>query len=129
MTGLEQPGSPARRSGHRSSQRPQHQINGTVTARASSQSDTWFMNDSSQKIVVTGGAGFIGSHLIDRLLTDTRARIMVFDNLSTGRLANLAAQASNPRLDCVVGDVRDAKTVETLLRDTALVYHLAARWQ
>src|SRR3954454_15608470 len=129
MTGLEQPGSPARRSGHRSSQRPQHQLNGTGTARASSQSDTWFMNDSNQKIVVTGGAGFIGSHLVDRLLTNTRARIMVFDNLSTGRLGNLAAQISNSRLDYVVGDVRDAKTVESLLREAALVYHIAAKWQ
>jgi nucleoside-diphosphate-sugar epimerase len=91
--------------------------------------DTEFMNDSNQRIVVTGGAGFIGSHLVDRLLTDTEARVTVFDNLSTGRLANLAAHVSNPRLDCVVGDVRDAKTVETLIRDTALVYHIAAKWE
>src|SRR5205809_1040936 len=87
------------------------------------------MNDSKQKIVVTGGAGFIGSHLVDRLLTNTEARIIVFDNLSTGRLANLAAHVSNPRLDCVVGDVRDANTLDTVLRDTAVVYHIAANWQ
>lgn len=129
MTESEQPSSPARWSGDKSSRRPQHQLNGTVTASALSQFENWFMNDSNQKIVVTGGAGFIGSHLVDRLLTATRARVMVFDNLSTGRLKNLAAQVSNPRLDCVFGDVRDPRTVETLLRDAALVYHIAAKWR
>jgi UDP-glucose 4-epimerase len=87
------------------------------------------MFEPDQKIVVTGGAGFIGSHLVDRLLRDTPAQIVVLDNLSRGRLANLAAHRSNPRLECVVGDVRDAPTVLRWLRNTTLVYHIAAEWE
>ena len=108
--------------------RPQHHLNESLTDSGISRLDTWAMFEPGQKIVVTGGAGFIGSHLVDRLLRDTQARIVVLDNLSRGRLANLAAHASNPRLECVVSDVRDAESVLRLLQDTAIVYHIAAEW-
>jgi UDP-glucose 4-epimerase len=81
----------------------------------------------TEKIVVTGGAGFIGSHLVDRLLADSRADIVVFDNLSRGRLANLASHQAEPRIQLVQGDVRDRRAVAAALRGASVVYHLAAQ--
>ncbi|MCA1645639.1 MAG: GDP-mannose 4,6-dehydratase [Chloroflexi bacterium] len=64
-----------------------------------------------QRIVVTGRAGFIGSHLIGRLLHTRTADIVILDNLSRGRLANIAQHRANPRLQFIEGDVRDAAVV------------------
>jgi nucleoside-diphosphate-sugar epimerase len=85
------------------------------------------MSRSRDRVVVTGGAGFIGSHLVDRLLTDDCADVVVIDNLTRGRLANLARWQLDPRLDVVQGDVRDADTVDLLVRGADVVYHLAAQ--
>jgi UDP-glucose 4-epimerase len=74
-------------------------------------------------VLVTGGAGFIGSHLIDYYLERTEHRVLVLDNVSTGREGNLSA--SN-RLEFVEGDVRDADLIEGLVERSDLVYHLAA---
>ena len=74
-----------------------------------------------------GGAGFIGSHLVDRLVADTPAEIVVFDNLSRGRMENLAGHQAERRLRFVLGDVRDAGAVADALRGAGVVYHLAAR--
>ena len=74
-----------------------------------------------------GGAGFIGSHLVDRLLADTPAEIVVFDNLSRGRMQNLAGHQAARRLRFVLGDIRDAGAVADTLRGADLVYHLAAQ--
>jgi UDP-glucose 4-epimerase len=79
------------------------------------------------RALVTGGAGFIGSHLVDRLLTDGCDEVVVLDNLSRGRLSNLANWQADPRLDVVQGDVRDEAIVEELVRDADVVYHLAAQ--
>ncbi len=78
-------------------------------------------------VVVTGGAGFVGSHLVDRLLEDGHERVIVLDNLSRGSVANLAARRSDPRLDIVDGDVRDAVTVRAVVHGADEVYHLAAQ--
>jgi nucleoside-diphosphate-sugar epimerase len=85
------------------------------------------MHQRTERVVVTGGAGFVGSHLVDRLLADTRADIVVLDNLSRGRLANLARHQTDPRLHIVEGDVRDAGVVAETLRGASFVYHLAAQ--
>jgi UDP-glucose 4-epimerase len=77
------------------------------------------------KALVTGGAGFIGSHLVDGLLADGW-QVVVLDNLSTGRLANLAHLAHERRLTFVEGDVCDAGLVARLVRGCQVVYHLAA---
>lgn len=76
---------------------------------------------------MTGGAGFIGSHLVDRLLTDECGEIVVLDNLSRGRLSNLIQWQGDPRLNLVQGDVRDEATVEELVRGSDVVFHLAAQ--
>jgi UDP-glucose 4-epimerase len=85
------------------------------------------MRPGVQKILVTGGAGFIGSHLVDRLLTSQRDHVVVFDNLSRGRWANVAHHRDNPNFQLVEGDVADAEAVRAAVRGASYVYHLAAR--
>ncbi|MEU8828046.1 dTDP-glucose 4,6-dehydratase [Streptomyces sp. NPDC048636] len=84
------------------------------------------------RIVVTGGAGFIGSHFVRRTLTGAYpaladAQVVVVDKLTyAGNEANLAEVADNPRLHFVRGDICDGELVGELLRDTELVVHFAA---
>ena len=75
--------------------------------------------------VVTGGAGFIGSHLVERLVADGR-RVTVIDNLSTGRLQNLAALRGSPRLKFVRADAADFDAIRPHFRGVPWVFHLAA---
>ena len=77
------------------------------------------------KALITGGAGFIGSHLVDRLLADNCEAIVV-DDLSTGTLDNLAAVAKHPKLRVVVDDVRDERVTSSLMEQCDVVFHLAA---
>ncbi|NBS28846.1 MAG: NAD-dependent epimerase/dehydratase family protein, partial [Actinobacteria bacterium] len=74
-------------------------------------------------ILVTGGAGFIGSHLVAALVHDGH-RVTVLDNLSTGNLSNLTPIASE--ITFVEGDILNADLVESEVRRADLVYHLAA---
>lgn len=73
------------------------------------------------KLLVTGGAGFIGSHLTERLLTEGHA-VRVLDNLSTGRRENLP---SDPKLEFVEGDIRGPAATNAVAGVEA-IYHLAA---
>ncbi|HUI00957.1 MAG TPA: NAD-dependent epimerase/dehydratase family protein [Nitrososphaerales archaeon] len=77
------------------------------------------------RALVTGGLGFIGSHLVDRLLEDGW-QVTVLDNLLTGRRSNLAQQKRNPRLKVVEGDVRNLATVSRSSKGCDAVFHLAA---
>ena len=74
-------------------------------------------------ILVTGGAGFIGSHLVATLVRDGH-RLTVVDNLSTGNLSNLTPVASD--INFIEGDILNADLVESEVRRADLVYHLAA---
>lgn len=78
--------------------------------------------------MVTGGAGFIGSHLVERLLAEhPDARVRVFDDFSTGSMANLPfASAAGDRLTVARGDVRDLAAVEAVVRGASIVFHQAA---
>src|SRR3954469_23185312 len=76
--------------------------------------------------LVTGGAGFIGSHLVDRLLTEGR-RVRVLDNFVVGRRANLKQHETNSRLEVIDGDVADTGRVASVLDGADRVFHLAAR--
>jgi UDP-glucose 4-epimerase len=78
-----------------------------------------------RKALVTGGLGFIGSHLVDRLLQDGWG-VTVLDSLLTGRSSNLAHQKGNPRLKVVEGDIRELETVSKCSRGCDAVFHLAA---
>lgn len=75
--------------------------------------------------LVTGGAGFIGSHLCERLIQRGYS-VTVLDNLSTGRIANLAPIHDHPRFRFVHESVEDAPTVNLLMAQCDRVYHLAA---
>ncbi|MGB5279481.1 MAG: NAD-dependent epimerase/dehydratase family protein, partial [Gammaproteobacteria bacterium] len=74
------------------------------------------------KALVTGGAGFIGSHIVERLLAEGH-EVTVLDNFSTGHRDNLA---ENAQLDIVEGDVRDFDTVNHCTRNVDWVFHEAA---
>jgi len=76
-------------------------------------------------VLVTGGAGFIGSHLVDYLFTETTHEIVVLDNFSTGSKSNLAHH-NTERLEIVDGDVRNKPLVADLVAGADIVYHLAA---
>ena len=80
------------------------------------------MSDS-RPVLVTGGAGFIGSHLVDALLAQGYS-VRVLDNLSMGKRANLPLD--NPRLQFIQGDVADAAVVAQAVAGCAAVAHLAA---
>lgn len=71
-------------------------------------------------ILVTGGAGFIGSHLVDRLIEEGR-KVIVIDNLSTGKKENL-----NPEADFYQLDICDFEKIRPLFQDIDYVFHLAA---
>jgi nucleoside-diphosphate-sugar epimerase len=75
------------------------------------------------RYLVTGGAGFIGSHLV-RTLLDQGADVRVLDNFSTGKRENLSGLAG--RLEVLEGDVRDQAVVEKAVRDVDIVFHQAA---
>lgn len=75
--------------------------------------------------LVTGGAGFIGSHLADALLA-RRDRVVVLDDLSTGRLQNIAHLSGDPNFRMVVGSVRDELIVDENVNECDVVIHLAA---
>lgn len=75
--------------------------------------------------LVTGAAGFIGSHLVDGLLGQGY-RVTGLDNLSTGLLENLAQASENNQFTLVEGDIRDRDTVERVLQSVDAVFHLAA---
>lgn len=77
------------------------------------------------KILVTGGAGFIGSHLCERLLSEGH-NINVIDDFSTGRITNLANILDSSRFNLVEGSILDSKVLNPLVRDADYVFHLAA---
>ncbi len=77
------------------------------------------------KALVTGGAGFIGSHLAERLLKDGH-QVTVIDNLSTGSLNNIEDFKENPGFDFVEGDIRNAQMMHALAEQCDVVFHLAA---
>jgi UDP-glucose 4-epimerase len=74
---------------------------------------------------VTGGAGFIGSNLVDRLLAEGH-RVTAFDNFSTGQRAFLADAAKNPRFTLVEGNLLDAPALTRAMAGHDFVFHLAA---
>jgi len=77
------------------------------------------------KALVTGGAGFIGSHLAERLLKDGN-KVAVIDNLSTGSLDNIESFKNRDGFKFIEGDIRDTGLVESLVGQSDVIFHLAA---
>lgn len=73
------------------------------------------------KVLVTGGAGFIGSNLVDMLI-ENDFEVSVLDNLSSGKMENLPE-----KVKLIKGDIRDSETVKQAMKDVDIVYHLAAQ--
>ncbi|MFG3346327.1 aminotransferase class I/II-fold pyridoxal phosphate-dependent enzyme [Streptomyces sp. NPDC048018] len=79
-----------------------------------------------KRILVTGGAGTIGSHVTDLLVEGGAREVVVLDNFVRGRRANLAGAMASGRVRLVEGDIRDGATVRRVTEGADLVYHLAA---
>ena len=77
------------------------------------------------KILITGGAGFIGSHLSDKLLAEGH-EVTVIDDLSTGRYSNIAHLEDRPGFRLIIESVLNAGLMERLIRETDRVYHMAS---
>src|SRR4051812_18982260 len=77
------------------------------------------------KILITGGAGFVGSHLADKLISEGH-EITVIDDLSTGRYANVAHLEDKPGFRLIIDTVLNEKLMEELIRETDRVYHMAS---
>jgi UDP-glucose 4-epimerase len=86
------------------------------------------MDLRDQKIVVIGGAGFVGSHIVDQLLHEPVREIAVLDNLVRGRVANLSGALQDPRVRFVEGSITDVALLREVLEGAAGVFHLAALW-
>lgn len=78
------------------------------------------------KILITGGAGFIGSHLCDKYTRDGHT-VICFDNFTSGSVTNIRHLFAYRNFKLIQGDVRDAEAVEKVMRDVDAVLHLAAQ--
>jgi UDP-glucose 4-epimerase len=86
---------------------------------------TGSVTTGSKACLVTGGAGFIGSHLVERLLRDGH-RVQVVDNFSTGRRLNLAHVAENPALSILEADIAQPSAIAPAFKGVDWVFHMAA---
>jgi len=76
-------------------------------------------------VLVTGGAGFIGSHLVDKLVSGG-VDVKVLDNLSTGNLTNISRHLDSGKVEFIEGDLRDPSMVKKVVYGVSHVVHLAA---
>ena len=86
------------------------------------------MNSTLEKrrpVIVTGGAGFIGSHLVERLLHDGKS-VVVIDDLSTGNLENLGTVSRHPELQVITTKISECPNLESLADSAESIYHLGA---
>jgi UDP-glucose 4-epimerase len=77
-------------------------------------------------IFITGGAGFVGSHITDQVLAAGASRVVIIDDFIRGRRENLADALATGRVEVVIGDICDAALVDELTAGTDLVFHQAA---
>ena len=84
------------------------------------------LNLRNARVLVTGGAGLIGSHIVDRLLNESPAEIVVLDNFVRGRRDNLANAVLSGRVTIIEGDIRDRALVTDAMQGIDVVFHQAA---
>lgn len=80
---------------------------------------------TGKKVLVTGGAGFIGSNLIEKLLRQNN-QVRCLDNFSTGKRENISSFLKNPAFELMEGDIRNLETCRRAVKDTDIVLHQAA---
>jgi len=83
------------------------------------------MKIQDMKILVTGGAGFIGSHLVDKLAMDNH--IVILDNFSSGERENISQHEGKSNIEIITGDIRDNDLLLKITKNTDIVYHLAVQ--
>ena len=81
-----------------------------------------------KKILVTGGAGFIGSFVVSELLKEDVSKVVIFDNFSRGSNAYIEEQLKDPRCSFVQGDLREIDVLNAAMNKCNYVVHLAAMW-
>ncbi|WP_452224234.1 SDR family oxidoreductase [Lacinutrix chionoecetis] len=81
---------------------------------------------SQLQFLVTGGAGFIGSHIVAYLLNNNAKKVRVLDNLSNGYMANIEMFLKHPNVEFIEGDIRDLETCKLAMQDIDYVSHQAA---
>lgn len=84
------------------------------------------MNLEGKKVLVTGGAGFIGSYIIDLLVQEGCSEIVAIDNMERGRPENLAHAMSAAQVRLIEADIRDRALMDELVSNSDLVFHMAA---
>ena len=83
---------------------------------------------TDKRVLVIGGAGFIGSHIVDQLLDEPVREVVVLDNLIRGKEGNLAGALADDRVELVEGSITDRELLAKLMEGTDFVFHLAALW-
>lgn len=88
------------------------------------------MDLKGKKILVIGGAGFIGSHVVEELLKEEVSEVIVYDNLTRGKVSNLSTSLTDPRCSIFAdgGDIRDIDVLNVAVSKVDAVVHLAAMW-
>jgi len=86
------------------------------------------VNLKGKRVLVIGGAGFIGSHIVDQLLTEPVKQVVVLDNFARGTRENLREAVRDPRVEIVEGTLMDLPLLEGLMGDADCAFHLAALW-
>ena len=88
------------------------------------------MRLDNKKVLVLGGAGFIGSHVVSELLKTNVGEVSIYDNFSRGKKENIQYSLKDERCSIYLngGDIRDTDLLNDAMKDTDIVIHLAAMW-
>ena len=85
------------------------------------------MDLSNARVLVTGGAGLVGSHIVDQLVSEG-ASVIIYDSLVRGRLEHLESAREHSDLEVIEGDIRDVEQLADAMKNVDYVFHEAALW-